>query len=413
MEFNLFINFKQYTFMKNILFFGMAAIGMMLLSSCEGNVPDTVKPVQKSLFSGKVQKGPFVIGSTVDIFELNSDMSQTGKMFATSISDVSGSFQQRNLQLGSQFVELRASGFYFNEVKGSVSDSPLTLHAIADISDADNVNVNILTTLERSRVLTLVSEGKNLANAKRQAHEEVLALFGMTTQDVGSAETLDIETDAQLLVVSAIVQGRRSSAEITSLIAGIEADLSDNGKLDDSKLASILKNNALGVDAEKIVANMQEYNISYSYKTEEVRYWLKNFNENMPYEQTEFIEYPESALNKINILSGKDKRFSADEYHALAANVPSWGSLKIEISAKAESEYDEVYWLFEVMPTAPKNWTIGKPMRDGDLLHQTIKVSNPGEASEMLFSGNVPGNLKFTFYENSDTPTREETYYFY
>ncbi len=52
-------------------------------------------------------------------------------------------------------------------------------------------------------------------------------------------------------------------------------------------------------------------------------------------------------------------------------------------------------------------------MRDGDLLHQTIKVSNPGEASEMLFSGNVPGNLKFTFYENSDTPTREETYYFY
>ncbi|MBQ7210374.1 MAG: hypothetical protein IJS05_05720, partial [Paludibacteraceae bacterium] len=74
---------------------------------------------------------------------------------------------------------------------------------------------------------------------------------------------------------------------------------------------------------------------------------------------------------------------------------------------------DEVYWLFELMPVAPKNWTIGKPMRDGDLLHQTITVTNPGEASEMLFSSYLPGNLTFTFYENSDTPTRQENFYFY
>ncbi|MBQ7209402.1 MAG: hypothetical protein IJS05_00685, partial [Paludibacteraceae bacterium] len=190
---------------KNLLF----ALALVLFVGCSSNAPDRLTSVNKTIFTGKVQKGPFVIGSTVDIFELDRTLSQSGKMFATTISDASGSFYQRNLQLGSQFVELRASGFYFNEVSGKLSDSPLTLFAIADISSADNVNVNILTTLECSRLLTLVSEGKNFANAKRQAHEEVLALFGMTTQDVGSAETLDIETDAQLLVVSAIVQGRR------------------------------------------------------------------------------------------------------------------------------------------------------------------------------------------------------------
>lgn len=406
--------------MKKSFIFGVAVIGMMLLSSCEGNMPDTVKSVQKSLFSGKVQKGPFVIGSTVDIFELDRTLSQSGKMFATTISDASGSFYQRNLQLGSQFVELRASGFYFNEVSGKLSDSPLTLFAIADISSADNVNVNILTTLECSRLLTLVSEGKNFANAKRQAHEEVLALFGMTPQEVEAAEALDIESDAQLLVVSAIVQGKRSSAEITSLIASLAADLSDNGKLDDSRLASLLKNNALGVDADMIVANMQEYNISYSYKTEDVKYWLENFDD-MPYEQTEFIEYPEYARNLVNILACKQHRFYAGENLAIAAKVPAWGSLKIEISSeetkRIEEEYnfpiETVYWSYEVLPNGPKNWTVTESVKDSNGSHQTLVVTNPGEDSEVTFSAGWPGDITFTFYENSSTPTRRETFNFY
>jgi len=62
-------------------------------------------------------------------------LSQTGKSFSSQIKDNQGSFELSNVQLSSPYVELKADGFYFNEVTGEISTSQLTLYALADVTN--------------------------------------------------------------------------------------------------------------------------------------------------------------------------------------------------------------------------------------------------------------------------------------
>ena len=406
--------------MKHHVSFSLLLGCIICLWGCESVTPDRMTPTAKSLLTGKVQKGPFVEGSSVYIFSLGDDFSQTGTTYRTTIIDRQGAFEQRDMQLSSQFVELEATGYYFNEVKGELSSAPLTLSAIADVSSADNVNANILTTLERERILYLIADGMNFAAAKQRAHREVLAVFGMTPAEVEDAVTLDVEADVQLLAVSAIVQGMRPAAEVTRLIATIASDLRADGTLDDMSAASALKNNAMGIDADKLVANMAEYDMTFAYTADQVAYWLGQFEANTQYEQTEFITYPDIAEYGRNILAGGT--FQAGEAYSFAAVTPAWSTLKVEVRGWA--------WAFEVMPNAPQNWKAGDLVEAKEGYYsRTFEVVKPGEESILKFVvepyyyvpspddpyylNDLPedapayGTIKLIFYENSDIPTRE------
>ena len=403
--------------MRKIFHVSLIIIGLVFFSGCESNTPDQLTPMSKKILTGKVQKGPFVEGSSVYIFSLNEQFSQTGSAYATSIVDKKGSFEQKNMQLNSQFVELIVNGYYFNEVKGELSTSPLTLSAIADISDADNVNVNILTTLERERILFLVTHGKNFKKAKAQAHKEVLAVFGMKTSDTDDAIELDLEEDAQLLVISAIVQGYRSAAEVTRLLSNIASDLREDGTLDVAETASMLKNNALGISAAKLVENMSKYDMTCSYVASEVEKWLNRFLTNTSYEQSEYVNYPAEDEYGPNILAGGT--FEKGKYYSFSAITPSWCPLKVEVRGLGE-------WYYEVMPEGPENWKVSTFVTKEGYHSQTFTVVNPGQKSLLKFEPgyqNVygsedtdfsysegtpePGTLLLLFYENSDVPTQE------
>ena len=71
--------------------------------------------LEKKEISGYVQKGPFQIGSTVTVFELDAKLTQTGKTYTAIISDNSGKWLLENVSLISPYVLLKADGFYFNE----------------------------------------------------------------------------------------------------------------------------------------------------------------------------------------------------------------------------------------------------------------------------------------------------------
>ncbi len=97
---------------------------LFLLFSCEeeNNVnPNESHTIKKEKLTGYVQKGPFINGTSINISELSSDLIQTGKTFSSQISDNRGSFELRQLDLSSQFVELKADGFYYNE---NMSEAP-------------------------------------------------------------------------------------------------------------------------------------------------------------------------------------------------------------------------------------------------------------------------------------------------
>ena len=395
------------------LFRNLLVLASMICVGCESNAPESDVTINKNVLTGKVQKGPFVEGTDVIIFSLDDLFSQTGVVFKTSIVDKHGAFEKRDMNLSSQFVELVATGYYYNEVKGELSSAPLSLSAIADISSSDNVNVNILTTLERERILYLIANGSNFQDAKKQAHREVLAVFGMSPSQVGDAVGLDLERDARLLVISAIVQGLRPTAEVTQLLANIASDIREDGSLDNMKTASVLKNNSMGLDAETLVQNMESYDLDYTYSQNDVESLLQEFISNTPYTQTEFVTYPTEAEYGQNVLAGGT--FQVGQQYSFAAETPVWCPLKVEVQGIGE-------WYIEILPDAPENWIFDSFKDMGGYHSQLFTVKKPGEPSLLKFQigeqrqwdetplpegAPEPNTLRILLYENSDVPTRE------
>ena len=243
----------------------IAGLGFLLISdifiSCK-KATDNATKIKKDKISGYVQKGPFVNGTSIQMYELNSSLKQTGKIFSTQIIDNKGSFEITDIALSSQYVEFSANGYYFNEFTGDLSPAPLSLYALSDITDVSTVNVNILTHLEKSRVDYLVGKGKVFSEAKDTAQKEVLAIFGYQVQNIDNSEMLDIslnkEENAILLAISIILQGDRTVGDLTELLANITTDIQQDGKINDATIVAKLRTTTLLLDLAKIRSNLEK-----------------------------------------------------------------------------------------------------------------------------------------------------------
>ncbi len=232
---------------------------ILVINGCQKD--ELIKEIKKERISGFVQKGPFINGTQILMSELNSDLEQTGKLFSTEIVSNTGLFQINDIALTSNFVQFSGSGFYFDEVKGEASASQLTLFALSDITDLTSVNVNIMTHLERRRVEYLIGQNMSFAKAKETAQSEILAMFGFDNTEMEESENLDITVDndanAILLAISVILQGNRSVAELTELLAGISGDLREDGVLNDESTMENLRISSLQLDLEQIRQNLE------------------------------------------------------------------------------------------------------------------------------------------------------------
>lgn len=233
---------------------------LIILNSCQRT--ENEDKIKKDKISGYVQKGPYINGTTIQMYELNSSLNQTGKDFNTQITDNRGSFEINDLALSSQFVEFLASGYYFNEITGNISPSVLSLYALSDITDISTVNVNILTHLEKSRVEYLIGKGMVFSEAKDTAQKEVLAIFGFSSQNMDNSEMLDIsankEENAILLAISIILQSNRTTGDLTELLADISNDIQQDGKLNDEDIISQLRNSTEILDLPGIRFNLEK-----------------------------------------------------------------------------------------------------------------------------------------------------------
>jgi uncharacterized protein (TIGR02145 family) len=250
--------------MKNIFYLRLFAIGLVgtiafIVNSCSKLEDET--EIKKERVSGFVQKGPFINGTQILMSELNSDLEQTGNIFSTQIVSNTGAFEINDIALSSNYVEFSASGFYFDEVKGEASAAQLTLFALSDITDITSVNVNILTHLERRRVEYLIGQNMSFAQAKQTAQSEILAMFGFENSEMEDSENLNItineEGNAILLAISVIIQGNRSVADLTELLAGISGDLREDGELSDESILENLRNSSLQLNLPEIRQNLE------------------------------------------------------------------------------------------------------------------------------------------------------------
>jgi len=211
--------------MKKII--GIVILIAIIFSGCKKNKNET-DLYNKAKIVGVSQKGPFVNGSSLTLFELNESFSQTGKSYNTQILDNLGSFELNNIDIQTSFAKLKADGCYFNEIKNTNSSS-ISLYAISDLSNKSTVNINLLSTLEVSRIEYLISNGTSFTAAKQQAQNEILNIFSIHKTGIPESELLDISQDgdnnAILLAVSLIIQGYRTEAELTQLLGDISTDI--------------------------------------------------------------------------------------------------------------------------------------------------------------------------------------------
>lgn len=229
-------------FSWNSLFLGFSlALSNFALTACSndkgvagGSTEDAgIIAVTNREIAGVSQKGPFLVGSSVTIQELNGKtLAQTGNSFKASVKSDQGDFVVKGVNLASQYALLEVNGYYRNEVTGKKSEGMIALNALTDLSDRNNVNVNLLTHLESGRVLNLVqNQGMTFAEAKLQAEREVLSSFGIEDA-VEKSEDLDLftgEGGAVLLALSVLMQGDGSAADFSERIARASFSFAESG----------------------------------------------------------------------------------------------------------------------------------------------------------------------------------------
>jgi hypothetical protein len=263
---------------------------------------------------GAVQKGPFISGTLINFYELDQSFQQTGFSYSTRTTDNVGNFSLRKgLKLSSNNLLFVAQGFYFNEVLGKNSEVPLTLYLVSDIFDKTKVNINLLTTLEHERVMYLVENGLTYEAASNQARNEILSIFYISKPDMSSSQDLDItksgNDNAILLAISTILQGYRSTSELSLLLAEIGNDIKTDGILNNERLKTNLINDAMLLNLQEIRSNLEKFylenNISVDVPNFEnyVNMFINNNSASQnPYIFTKNIIYPENGSTGPNVL---------------------------------------------------------------------------------------------------------------
>ncbi|WP_437677004.1 FG-GAP repeat domain-containing protein [Sorangium sp. So ce131] len=194
---------------------------------------------------GVVQKGPFLVGSSVVISAVDPLGNPAGRHFPTTTTTPLGDYAVTIDYRG--YASLAATGFYFNELTGRLSAERFTLRGFYDV-DRDGeqqANVNVITHLTYGRVQRLLAGGMPLGQAVAQAEGELRAAFGLGGPGFdpgapGHALSLfgeDNDGNAYLLASTALLLQANLSSGVT--LADVEADLADDGSLTPERRATL------------------------------------------------------------------------------------------------------------------------------------------------------------------------------
>lgn len=191
------------------------------------------------IVSGKAEKGPLVRGSQVDMRTLDKDLVPTGSSYTTTIENNTGDFNFGSLKVNSPYAKLTADGYFFNEVKGELSESTIKLDAIVDLSDNSAVNVNVLTHLKSQRINYLVTnKNQGFKEANEQAQKELLTQFGLQQYCEKDASQFSItsgdDASGVLIAVSSLILSDRSEAEIVEYLSLLSNEFRTTGVFSES-----------------------------------------------------------------------------------------------------------------------------------------------------------------------------------
>lgn len=249
-------------------------------SSVKVSAEDTTKvevvKIDSVKLLGFAQKGPFLSGSSVTVYGLDSAYSRTQTKFTGKVAGDSGAFSVPGIVLNSQFAEVEVAGFFKNAVTGKNSNGTKTkLTALVDLSEGNKVkaNVNIFTEFEKSRALALVKGKFNIPAAKSRASREIVSVFGkdysgkkIDSSSVTSATGISLSDTGvvgrALYAAGVMMTANLSVSKSSALIASVSEDIAENGTWDDSTTRATVADNLCAQDSvdgfEGIRKNLKE-----------------------------------------------------------------------------------------------------------------------------------------------------------
>ena len=283
---------------------------------------------------GFSQKGPFITGSEVVVYELQNGrtLKQTGKSFQGSITNDKGAFNIRSVKIASQYAYLVAKGVYLSEISGEKSDAQIQLNAITDLRNRNNVNVNILTHLEYGRIVNLVTKKKmTVANAKKQAQSEIFDAFHINSEKFnGGAEDFSIggtgEEDAALLAISIILPGDDNTADLSKRINAVSSSIADSDVCDALTMLDLAKW-AASADSLGNFAEYREHvkNMGLSVMVADFEKYIRNFW-NREFDLEECDTLGKIVVAKRSELKSSSSRFICEDKYG----IKSWRYATVE-----------------------------------------------------------------------------------
>lgn len=256
--------------MKKVLFrnIWVVVVAVVGLASCSESNEATgggeVFVPTVHIVKGKVEKGPLVRGSQIDMRTLDQYMVPTGNSYTTTIENNTGDFNFGSLKVNTPYAKLTADGYFFNEVDGKLSTGTIKLDAIVDLSDNSTVNVNVLTHLKSKRINHLIAnEGKTFKEANEQAQRELLAQFGLQGYATKDASKFSItsgdDAAGALIAVSSLILSDRSEAEIVEYLSLLSNEFSTTGTFSDTTKEKLKSTrNYLNGRLDVIATNIKE-----------------------------------------------------------------------------------------------------------------------------------------------------------
>ena len=291
-------------------------------------------PISLDSLVGLTQKGPFLKGSTVYLYELSDGrtLKQTNGNFTSNISQDNGRYKFLARDLVSQYAMVIVDGYYRNEVTGKPSDAQIRLKAITDMRKRSSVNVNILTHLEFERVYHLVTREKyTVKQAKRKAQHEILKFFGIELGKEADAEDMDVfgssEADAALLAISILLQGDRTESSMMALLSEMSSAMAEDSVWDDDRARAIkaeIADWAFGQKLFKFRDNVEGWGLNAAGgSVGDFEKYINNFIATTfgldtciaPSDTLQVLDNPASAFNGRTYLCYEDEEYGVFPYY--------------------------------------------------------------------------------------------------
>ena len=347
---------------------------------------------------GKAQKGPFVNGSTVVVYELDEQLNPTGRSFNSKIISQQGSFFIDSVSLASSFAQVEVEGLYFSELDGNVSFREINISSLVKLEDGVSSNVNLLTQIENTRIKNLIKEGLSFDEAKKKSLEELREVFSYPYEVHNTSEGLDLFDEGTdgifLFCASAVILATNDDYDATvhaswlNYLIELEADFGDNGRIDSPGLMERLKLGAFHTlqNADDIREGFKR-TIEITGASIDVPYFepivAGLFDENDGPSDSEFFNaidfFPSPVSSLPNIMSLTDGTLLTDQELVLAIEVPNdkenysfsfdltagsenkQGTLSLESPAWSSFEvYEDVrYWSVSGRIDLPSNNLLG------------------------------------------------------